>query len=81
MSQEPSATRPDPTDRPIPLWPEGALALAAGLVLLAIGLKHRTWLTRKAKEVQRAAEEFQRQGGVEGLSQVAQNATELLRKG
>jgi len=56
------------------------LALGAGLVLLAVGLKHRTWLRRRLRDAQRAAAEFQRQGGMDGLAQVAQNATELLKK-
>jgi len=71
--------RIDPTDRPIPLWPEGVLALAAGVTLLIIGLRHRTWLQRKADEGQRMVAEFQRQGGLEDLTQVARQAGELLK--
>lgn len=69
----------DPTDRPIPLWPEGVVAVVAGITLLVIGLRHRTYLERKAREVQRAVEEFQRQGGVEDLTQVARQASEFIK--
>jgi hypothetical protein len=69
----------DPTDRPIPLWPEGVLAVAAGVTLLIIGLRHRTWIQRKVDEGQRMVAEFQRQGGLEDLTQVAKQAGELLK--
>jgi hypothetical protein len=69
----------DPTDTPIPLWPEGVLAVLASAVLVAIGLRHRVFLQRKATEVQRAVEEFQRQGGIEDLTQVARQASEFLQ--
>src|SRR2546426_281304 len=69
----------DPTDRPIPVWPEGVLALAAGITLLVIGLRHRMYLQRKGQELQRAVEEFQRHGGMEDLTQVARQAGELLK--
>lgn len=69
----------DPTDRPIPLWPEGVLAVAAGITLLVIGLRHRTYLQRKAMEMQRAVEEFQRHGGMEEIRHVAQQATEMFK--
>lgn len=75
----PVPVRTDPTDRPIPLWPEGVLAVAAGVTLLIIGLRHRTWLQRKADEGQRMVAEFQRQGGLEDLTQVARQAGELLK--
>jgi hypothetical protein len=71
--------RSDPTDRPIPLWPEGVLAVAAGVTLLIIGLRHRTWIQRKVDEGQRMVAEFQRQGGLEDLTQVAKQAGELLK--
>lgn len=75
----PSPVRTDPTDRPIPLWPEGVLAVAAGVTLLIIGLRHRTWIQRKVDEGQRMVAEFQRQGGLEDLTQVARQAGELLK--
>ena len=67
------------TDAPIPIWPEGVVALLAGLTLLVIGLRHRTWIQKKSGEVQRAVSEFQRQGGLDELTQVAQHAAELLK--
>lgn len=75
----PIPVRNDPTDRPIPLWPEGVLAVAAGVTLLIIGLRHRTWIQRKVDEGQRMVAEFQRQGGLEDLTQVAKQAGELLK--
>lgn len=78
-----SSARPakpvDNTDRPVPLWPEGVVAAVAGIALLVIGLRHRTYLERKAKEAQRAVEEFQRHGGMEDLTQVAKQAVEYFR--
>jgi hypothetical protein len=73
----PSATHP--ADTPIPLWPEGVIAIIAGLTLVLIGVRHRFYLQRKAREIQRAVDEFQRQGGVEELSHVAQQAAELFK--
>jgi hypothetical protein len=69
----------EPTDRPIPLWPEGVLVLAAGVTLLVIGLRHRVWIQRKVSECQRAVDEFQRHGGLDELTQVARQAGEMLR--
>jgi hypothetical protein len=69
----------DSTDQPIPLWPEGVIAAVAGVALLVIGLRHRTWIQRKVTEGQRAVEEFQRHGGLEDLTQVAKQASELLK--
>ena len=74
-----AASRSDPTDRPVPVWPEGVLAIAACATLLVIALRHRTWIQRKVTEAQRVVEEFQRQGGVEDLTQVARQAAEMLR--
>ena len=71
--------RTDPTDRPIPLWPEGMLVVAAGITLLVIGLRHRAWIQRKADEGQRMVAEFQRQGGLEDLTQVARQAADLFK--
>jgi hypothetical protein len=71
----------DSTDTPIPVWPEGVVAVIAGIALLVIGLRHRTWLQRRGGEVQRAVAEFQRQGGLDELTQVAQHAAELVRGG
>jgi hypothetical protein len=73
--------RTDPTDRPIPLWPEGLLVVAAGVTLLVIGLRHRAWIQRKAEEGQRMVAEFQRQGGLDDLSQVARQAADLFKGG
>lgn len=75
----PVPVRTDPTDRPIPLWPEGALVATAAVTLLIIGLRHRTWIQRKVDEGQRMVAEFQRQGGLEDLTQVARQAGELLK--
>jgi hypothetical protein len=69
----------DSTDTPIPVWPEGVVAVAAGIALLVIGLRHRTWLQRKGREAQRALAEFQRQGGLDELGQVARQAAELVK--
>src|SRR5687768_11647448 len=69
----------DPTDRPIGLFPEGVIAAVAGIALLIIALRHRTYLERKAREIQSAFEEFQRQGGVEDLTQVAKQASEFIK--
>jgi len=75
----PVPVRIDPTDRPIPLWPEGVLVAAAAVTLLIVGLRHRTWIQRKVDEGQRMVAEFQRQGGLEDLTQVARQAGELLK--
>lgn len=69
----------DTTDQPISLWPEGVIAAVAGVTLLVIGLKHRTWIQRKVAEGQRAVEEFQRHGGLEDLTQVARQASEFIK--
>lgn len=69
----------DPTDRPIPVWPEGVVAVVATLALIVIGLKHRTWLQKKGREVQSAVQEFQKHGGLTELTEVAQHASELLK--
>ena len=69
----------DATDTPIPLWPEGVIALCAGLALLMIAVRHRVYLQRKVAQGQRMADEFQRQGGMEEVQQVARQAMELLR--
>src|SRR5690348_10604230 len=74
-----SAAPLDSTDRPIPLWPEGMVAVVAGIALIVIGLKHRTWIQRKAGEAQRAVEEFQKQGGLDDLTQMAKQAGQLLK--
>ena len=71
----------DSTDTPIPIWPEGVLALAAGVVLLVIGLRHRTWLQRKGQEVERTVGEFRKHGGLDELAQVARHATDLFKGG
>ena len=71
--------RLSPAEQPIPLWPEGVLAVVAGITLLVIGLRHRVYLQRKAQELQRAVEEFQRQGGMEDLSHVAKQAGDFLK--
>ncbi|MGV3724393.1 MAG: hypothetical protein ACO1SX_26145 [Actinomycetota bacterium] len=78
---QPLRALPDPTDRPIPLWPEGVVAVAAGIALTIICLRHRTWLQRKVEEGQRMVAEFQRQGGVEDLTQVAKQAADFLKSG
>jgi hypothetical protein len=73
------SNRADSTDTPIPLWPEGVLAVIAGVTLLVIGMRHRTWIQRKSGEVQRTVSEFQKQGGLDELTQVAQHAAELVK--
>jgi hypothetical protein len=73
------AARASTAEQPIPLWPEGVLAVAACVTLLVIGLRHRIYLQRKAREIQRAVEEFQRQGGVEDLTHVARQAADFLK--
>jgi hypothetical protein len=67
------------SDSPVPLWPEGVLAVVAGVTLLVIALRHRTFLQRKVNEAQRALEEFQRQGGLDDLTHVARQASEFLK--
>lgn len=76
---QPLRALPDPTDRPIPLWPDGVVAVAAGIALTIICLRHRVWLQRKVEEGQRMVAEFQRQGGVEDLTQVARQAADFLK--
>ena len=77
---EPSSPSPvSSTDRPIPLWPEGALAIVASMTLLVIGLRHRAYLQRKAREIQRAVEEFQKQGGLDELTEAARQAADILK--
>jgi hypothetical protein len=66
-------------EQPISFWPEGALAIAAGVTLLVIGLRHRIYLQRKYTEIRRAVDEFQRQGGFDDLQQVARQAQDLIR--
>jgi hypothetical protein len=78
-TSRPVLALPDPTDQPIPIWPEGALALAAGIVLAAIAFRHRKYIGRKALDVQRMAQEFQRQGGIDDLQAIARQATELFK--
>jgi cytoskeletal protein RodZ len=78
-AQTPVRALPDPTDRPIPIWPEGVLAAAACVTLAVICFRHRTWLQRKVEEGQRALAEFQRHGGVEDLTQVAKQAADFLK--
>src|SRR5262245_53987280 len=72
-------SRSSATDQPISLWPEGVLALAAGITLLVICLRHRTYIQRKAQELQRVVDEFQRQGGVEDLTHVARQAADFIK--
>jgi len=69
----------DSTDIPIPLWPEGVLAVLAGVTLLVIGLRHRTYIQRKVTEAQSALDEFQRQGGLDDIRQVTLQASEFLK--
>jgi hypothetical protein len=74
-----SSTTVDSTDRPIPLWPEGVLVVASALTLVVIGLRHRAYLQRKVTETQRCLEEFQRQGGLDDLQQVVNQASTFLK--
>ena len=69
----------DGTDTPIPLWPEGVLVVLAGITLLVVGMRHRTYIQRKVTECQRALDEFQRQGGLDDVQQVARQASEFLK--
>lgn len=69
----------NPAERPIELWPEGVLAALAGITLVVIGFRHRLYLQRKAQEIQRVVDEFQREGGVDEIKQVARQAAELLK--
>nr|AQQ74439.1 hypothetical protein [uncultured bacterium] len=69
----------DSTDHPIPLWPEGVVAVVAGIALVVIALRHHTWIQRKAGEAQRAVEEFQKQGGLDDLTHMARQASQLLK--
>jgi hypothetical protein len=72
-------TPPDPTDKPIPAWPDGVLLLAASIVALTIALRHRTYLERKIHSTRRAVEEFRAHGGMDEVTHIAQSAAELLR--
>lgn len=76
-----AAARPlgHPANRPIPLWPEGVLAAAAGITLVVIGVRHRFWLQRKATEAKRAVEEFQSHGGLDELTQMARQASDFIK--
>lgn len=76
-----AAARPlgHPANRPIPLWPEGMLAVTAVITLVVIGVRHRFWLQKKAAEAQRAVEEFQRHGGLDELTQMARQASDFLK--
>ncbi len=74
-----ASTAVEATDRPIAVWPEGVLAVVAGVTLVVIGLRHRVWIQRKVRDAQRVVEEFQRQGGVDELVQVARQASDLIK--
>lgn len=71
--------RRDTTDKPIPVWPDGVVAVAAIAVLAYVGIRHRTWITRKVGECQRAVDEFQRQGGADELGQLAKTAVDFFK--
>jgi hypothetical protein len=72
-------TPPDPTDKPIPVWPDGVLLFTAIVTTLCIGLRHRAYLERKFYSTRRAIEEFQAHGGVDEVTHIARSAAELLR--
>lgn len=74
-----SYSPPDPSDRPIPVWPDGVLLFGAIVTALCIGLRHRAYLERKFHSTRRALEEFQAHGGVDEVTHIAQSAAELLR--
>ncbi len=73
-------TASEPTDRPIPLWPEGVVALAAGAALICIGLRHRVWIQKKLADAQRAVETFQEGGAIEDIRVLAKRATDFLQR-
>jgi len=75
----PVSTTPDPTDKPIPIWPDGVLLFTAVVTALCIGLRHRAYLERKFYSTRRAIEEFQAHGGVDEVTHIAKSAAELLR--
>lgn len=72
-------TPPSSTDRPIPVWPEGVLALAAGAILLFVGMRHRDYLARKVREAQRAVDTFQQQGALDDVAHLAKQAASLFK--
>ncbi len=69
----------DPTDRPIPLWPEGVLAGAAAVVLFVVALNHRSWLRRKAGEARRAIDALQEHAAADDLKALAREAGSFLK--
>ncbi len=75
----PRPARRDTSDEPIGIWPEGVVAIAAIAVQAYVGIRHRTWITRKVGECQRAVDEFQRQGGAEELGQLAKTAVDFFK--
>jgi len=80
---EPAASSPAPyrssTDKPIPLWPDAVVGLVAGAVLLYIGLRHKDFLARKAREAQKALDTFQQQGAVDDVMHLAKQAAALFK--
>ena len=74
------AAKKHPTDRPMPLWPEGFVAIGALAALVFVGLRHRVWLQRKFNEAKRAADEFQKHGGTEEISQLARMAGDFFKR-
>lgn len=70
---------PDPTDKPIPVWPDGVILFGAIVTALCIGLRHRAFLEKKFHSTRRAFDEFKAHGGVDEVTQIAQSASELLR--
>lgn len=74
----PDSRRP-PADSPIPLWPDGVIAAAAGAVLLAVAYRHRRFLGRRVREAERAIREFQRRGGLDEVRNLCRQLGELAR--
>ena len=68
-----------PTDKPIPLWPDTVVGLVAGALLLYIGLRHKDFLARKAREAQKALDSFQQQGAVDDVVHLAKQAAALFK--
>ncbi len=81
VPETPVRTAPtEPPDRPIPLWPEGVVALAAGAALIYIGLRHRVWIQKRVADAQRAVETFQEGGAIEDIRVLAKRATDFLQR-
>jgi hypothetical protein len=75
----PPAAARKASDQPIPVWPDGVLAMLAAGTLLAIAYRHRGYLERQCNAARRAVEEFQRHGGIDDLTAVTRQVADFAR--